>query len=72
MEYQASQSSFGKFHICVQEAERSLRFYRNCNGQNKERELELIQEFDKFKAIAEQNEIAPKLEISDFCKPYLF
>lgn len=52
------------------EAERSLRFYRNVKqtDANAEDDAHLLVEFEKFKAIAKQNEMQPALRVADFGK----
>lgn len=51
----------------VEEAERSLRFYRNVQTKDDAASRKLVDdEFEKFKAIAKQNEAQPPLQMSDF------
>ncbi len=48
-------------------AERSLRFYRNCKvGSDKE--MELQKELAKFKEIAERNKCEDRVKVKDFRK----
>lgn len=53
--------------MLFKEAEKSLRFYRNCmaitDGND---ELLFQEEFKRFQVIANQNETSPKLKLSDF------
>lgn len=46
-----------------------MKFYRNCGSGDKEQNDTLKEEFEKFKAIAAQNESADKLKISEFVTP---
>lgn len=57
------------FSFAFQQAENSLRFYRNCRSGDKEQEDSLKDEFEKFKAIATHNETDDKLRMSEFVTP---
>lgn len=51
----------------IAKAEASLRFYRNCRQPTTvEQELRFTLEFEKFKAIAKQNELSESVSVSDF------
>lgn len=54
------------FHI--QEAERSLNFYRNAKNSGPEKKAEIEKEFAKLQKIAKINESEPNLRVSDFCR----
>lgn len=50
------------------EAEKSLRFYRNCPSVGcKDREEQVLAEFQKLKTIAQNNNEREQISFGDFC-----
>lgn len=51
-----------------QKAENALKFYKGYKGNTKEEVDALFEEFERLKAITNQQKIEEKIQISDFCK----
>lgn len=57
------------YGFAKQEAEQSLRFYRNCYGENNpQSEIEVKEELQKLITIAKQKSEMPSIDLSDFRK----
>lgn len=50
----------------IEDAEKSLRFYRNCNEKSTYDRERLAEEFERFQQIAQQNETTPPVVLKDF------
>lgn len=53
----------------IEEAEKSLRFYRNCTMVSEDKEQKFQEEFERFKLIAKQSEATTAIKLSDFGEP---
>lgn len=59
------------FFQFVKEAEDALKYYKGYKGSSNEEQMAMVKEFEKLKAIVEEEKHKPKLRLSDFCT-YIF
>lgn len=59
--------NFFPFLFYSKKAEKALKYYKGYKGSNNEEDMAIIKEFEKLKAIVNEQKQGTKLRFSDFC-----